>query len=107
MKKTRRGSAAGAVFVDARKEAEFREGHVPGALSAPAAQAEKAIPQALKVLARDRVLVVYCEGGDCQSSLLLAKRLSREGFKDIRVYSGGWAGWTAAGLPVEKGDGPK
>ncbi len=94
----------GAVFIDARKEAEFREGHVPGALSAPAARAEKAMPQALQALARDRALVIYCEGGDCQSSLLLAKRLSQDGFKDIRVYTGGWAGWTAAGLPMEKAE---
>lgn len=94
----------GAVFVDARKETEFRDGHVPGALSAPAAQAEKAVPQALRALTRDRALVIYCEGGDCQSSLLLAKRMSLEGFKDIRVFTGGWAGWTAAGLPAERSE---
>jgi rhodanese-related sulfurtransferase len=93
---------AGSVFVDARKDAEFRDGHVPGALSAPAAQSEKAIPEAVQALARDRALIIYCEGGDCQSSLLLADRMSQEGFKDIRVFTGGWAGWTAADLPVEK-----
>ncbi len=94
----------GTVFVDARKEPEFRAGHVPGALSAPAAEAEKALPQAILALPRDRALAVYCEGGDCQSSLLLAKRLSEAGFKDVRVMTGGWAEWTQAGLPEERAE---
>lgn len=94
--------AGGAVFIDARKEAEFREGHVPGALSAPAAEAEKSLPQGVLALPRGAVLAVYCEGGDCQSSLLLAKRLHDGGFQDIRVMTGGWAEWTKAGLPREK-----
>jgi rhodanese-related sulfurtransferase len=93
----------GAVFVDARKETEFREGHVPGALSAPAAKAEKALPQTILALPRAGVLAVYCEGGDCQSSLLLAKRLREGGFEDVRVMTGGWAEWTKAGLPAESG----
>ena len=50
------------------------------------------------------MIVVYCEGGDCQSSLLQAKRLSDEGFQDIRVMTGGWAEWKRTGLPAEKGD---
>jgi 3-mercaptopyruvate sulfurtransferase SseA len=53
------------------------------------------------------VIVVYCEGGDCQSSLALAKRLHDEGFKDIRVMTGGWAEWIKAGLPAETGDAEK
>lgn len=97
--------AGGAVFLDARKEAEYREGHVPSALNAPAAEAEKALPPFVRDLPREGVLAVYCEGGDCQSSLLLAKRLSEAGFKDVRVMAGGWAEWRRAGLPVEKGDG--
>lgn len=99
--------AGGTVFIDARQEAEYREGHVPSARNAPAAEAERALPPFVRDLPRDRVLAVYCEGGDCQSSLLVAKRLSAAGFKDVRVMTGGWAGWAAAGLPVEKGDGQK
>jgi rhodanese-related sulfurtransferase len=57
--------------------------------------------------AREGTVVVYCEGGDCQSSLDLAKRLHEAGFRDIRVSTGGWDEWRAAGLPEEKSDAPE
>jgi rhodanese-related sulfurtransferase len=94
-----------AVFVDARRSPAYDQGHVPAARSAPVAEAEKTLPQALVDLRRGQLVVVYCEGGDCQSSLLLAKRLHDEGFQDIRVMTGGFDEWTKAGLPVEKGHG--
>ena len=94
-----------AVFVDARRAPAYDQGHVPAARNAPAAEAEKTLPQPLMDLPRGRPVVVYCEGGDCQSSLLLAKRLHDEGFRDVRVMTGGFDEWAKAGLPVEKGHG--
>jgi rhodanese-related sulfurtransferase len=91
-------------FLDARDGDLYREGHVPRARSAPAAEAESLLPVFAQRLAKEAALVVYCEGGDCQSSLILAKRLHDEGFKDIRVLSGGWEEWRKAGLPEETGD---
>ena len=52
----------------------------------------------------ERTLVVYCEGGDCQASIGLARLLHDAGFHDIRVLAGGWAEWRAAGLPESKDD---
>jgi rhodanese-related sulfurtransferase len=92
-----------AALVDARPPSVYAQGHVPGALSVPASGQEKPPASVIPSLSREGVLVVYCEGGDCQSSLLLAKRLSAEGFKDIRVMTGGWEAWLAAGLPAETG----
>ena len=92
------------VFIDARAETVFREGHVPGARSVPYKADETKLPDSLLALPRDRGLVVYCEGGDCQSSLGLAKLCAAAGFKDIRVVTGGWAEWTKAGLPRETGE---
>ena len=98
---------AQASLVDARRPGLYGEGHVPGARSVPAPEAEKALSVDLLNLPREGTLVVYCEGGDCQSSFLLAKRLHDEGFKDIRVMTGGWKAWQAAGLPEERGNGQK
>jgi len=91
----------GAAFIDARPAGTFEEKHIPGARNLPASEGEKRIPAAVLALPRGGPLVVYCEGGDCQSSLLLAKRLHAEGFEDVRVMTGGWADWVQAGLPVE------
>lgn len=96
---------AQAAFIDARRTDLYGEGHVPGARSVPASDAGKALPAGVMNSPRAGTLVVYCEGGDCQSSLLLAKRLHDKGFKDIRVMTGGWAAWKTAGLPEERGDG--
>jgi len=97
-------SAGEAVLFDARPERPFREGHVPLARNLPATESGQKLPAEILELPRERTLVVYCEGGDCQSSLALAKRLHDERFKDIRVMTGGWEEWIKAGLPVEKED---
>lgn len=99
--------AAEAAFLDARAGDLYREGHVPRALSAPAKEAETALPPFFERLPLEGTLVVYCEGGSCSSSLILAKLLGEKGFTDIRVFSGGWEEWERAGLPEEKGDAPQ
>jgi rhodanese-related sulfurtransferase len=100
-------AAGETVFFDARPERSFRESHVPRARNLPENESKLKIPPGLPELPRERTLVVYCEGGDCQSSLALAKRLHDEGFKDIRVMTGGWEEWKKAGLPEEAGDAEK
>lgn len=97
-------AAAETVFLDARGAGPYGEGHVPRARNLPAAASGQKLPAEVLELPRERTLVVYCEGGDCQSSLALAKRLHDEGFRDIRVLTGGWEEWKKAGLPEEKGD---
>lgn len=100
-------AAGEAVVFDARPQRPFRESHVPRARNLPATESKLKIPPDVLELRRERTLVVYCEGGDCQSSLALAKRLHDEGFMDIRVMTGGWEEWERAGLPVEAGDAEK
>lgn len=97
-------TGAAAAILDARAAKLYRQGHVPGALNVPAAEAGRTLPSDILDHDRDRTVVVYCEGGDCQSSLALAKRLHDQGFRDIRVFGGGWAEWTKAGLPEEKAE---
>ncbi len=99
----------GAVFVDSRSRQDFAAAHIPGALSVPVAELKRSGKEASgEVLSEalafpaDQVLIVYCEGGDCQTSVTLAKLIHEKGFTDIRILSGGWEEWTAAGLPEEK-----
>jgi rhodanese-related sulfurtransferase len=100
-------AGGGAVFFDARPALPYGEGHVPGARNLAANDAGPPISAEVKDILRERILVVYCEGGDCQSSLLLARRLHDEGFRDVRVMTGGWEEWEKAGLPEERGDDKK
>lgn len=87
-----------AVFIDSRTPEEFAAGRVPGSLNIPATD----IAAADLDWPPDQTLVVYCEGGACLSSLTAARLLHIRGFRDIRVFQGGWEVWEAAGLPLEE-----
>lgn len=91
-----------AVIVDSRSREEFASGHIPGAINLPLTVARNDRERLPLLLPGDKQLLVYCEGGSCQTSLALAKILYNQGYKNIRVFSGGWEEWLKAGLPVEK-----
>lgn len=95
-------AAATGIFIDARPAPLFREGHVPGARNVPYEMDSTRIPDDTLGILSGRTVVVYCEGGDCRSSLDLAKLLHGRGHRDLRVLTGGWDEWARAGLPVER-----
>ncbi len=90
-----------AVFVDSRSRKEYAAGHIPGAVNIPLEENKTELPDGALPYPPGQVLVVYCEGGDCQTSLALAKLIHDRGFLDIRIFAGGWTEWKAAGLPEE------
>jgi len=90
-----------AVAVDSRTPEEYAAGHVPGALNVPLASSDRALADLVARFPLGQCIVVYCEGGDCQTSTALARFIHDRGFRDIRVYQGGWLDWTSAGLPVD------
>ena len=101
--------ADGLLFIDSRSRSDFAAGHIPGALSVPLDEVEfpgkkrggEGQPGRLDFPGA-QTLVVYCEGGDCQTSIALAKLIHNSGYADIRIFSGGWVEWKAAGLPEER-----
>ena len=90
-----------AVFLDSRAEEKYLEGHILGAVNIPFEGGEHLGEEQLS-FARQTTLIVYCDGNECQSSVLLAQALAEYGFEDIRVFFGGWAEWVAAGLPLSE-----
>jgi rhodanese-related sulfurtransferase len=90
-----------AVFVDSRSGEGFAAGHIPGALNIPLEESKRGLPREALAYPPDQILIVYCEGGDCQTSISLAKLIHALGFRDLRIFAGGWTEWSAAGLPVE------
>jgi rhodanese-related sulfurtransferase len=92
----------GAVILDARAAPFYQQGHVPGAINLARddfARDYQSLAPRLKP-DRDRLIVVYCSGGECHDSKLVASALMSLGFSDVRVFTGGWEQWTQAGLPV-------
>lgn len=89
-----------ALFVDARHSYEFGLGHIKGAISVPMQEFNEHHP-ILEIIPKDKPLVVYCDGEDCNSSKELAGKLIAAGYKDVKVFFGGWTAWIANNQPVQ------
>jgi len=95
--------AQGGVFVDARAVEIYEEGHLPKALSLPLGEFETAIPPFRENVPEETMLIVYCSGFGCTDSFDLGVLLLAEGYRDVRVFEGGFPEWRDAGRPVEEG----
>jgi len=93
------------VFVDARDDRHYQEGHVPGAWQFDHYRAENYLGAVLPVCLTAEQVVVYCNGGDCEDSEFAALTLSGAGItkEKLFVYGGGMTEWITNGLPVEAG----
>ena len=98
---------AGRPFLDARRSADYAAGHIAGAWCAPVWEADLD-DRLLSFKAARRPgpedpIVLYCSGGDCRDSHLLAARLLEQGYFHLLVYRDGFPDWAAQKRPVEKG----
>jgi rhodanese-related sulfurtransferase len=95
------------IFLDARPPEEYKEGHIPGALSFYADDFEKTAPQVLPLLTdKTKEIVAYCHGTSCDLSIHLAQKLAEQGYSNVKVFFGGWPEWKKAGYPITQGDQP-
>ena len=91
----RLSNGAGYTVVDVREKEEYREGHLPGALSVPRGFLDMRIEEAIPDKAAP--LVLYCAGGT--RSLLAGRTLREMGYTNVVSMSGGFGAWKGAGLP--------
>jgi rhodanese-related sulfurtransferase len=92
-----------ALFVDARSEADYRAGHIKGAVNIPDLDFENYIGSFLEKTAAETVLITYCEGDACTLSKSLAEKLSLAGFESVFHLKNGWGQWKERGLPIDSG----
>lgn len=95
----RRLQAGDVVVIDVRPPAEYRAGHIPGAVSAPLPD----LQQVLATLPADREVVAYCRGPYCVYADEAVRLLGRRGVQARRLEDG-FPEWRRAGLPVAVGD---
>ena len=90
----------GILFIDARDEISFNEGHIVSAISST--PYDDMVDKIFIVQGFNEPIVVYCDDAECGLSEDLAYQLQAEGFSKIFVFSGGWNQWVTANLPVTK-----
>jgi rhodanese-related sulfurtransferase len=84
------------VVLDVRPEAEYRAGHIQGAVSAPLEELESIAP----TLPKRREVVAYCRGPYCVYADDAVRLLRARGLRARRLDVG-FPEWRRAGLPVE------
>lgn len=100
---------AGALFLDARRTKDYQEGHIAGAR--PYSIWESDVDEKVKAFLDegpnpDLPVVIYCSGGDCHDSHILAEKLFGVNFNNVFVYKDGFPDWQKRGGPVRTGPNP-
>lgn len=88
------------LFIDARDNTSYMEGHITGAISS--INHNEMVDIIFNNHGFNEPFVIYCDNEECGFSEDLAYQLQAEGFSKIYVFSGGWNQWLVAKLPVEK-----
>lgn len=92
----------GLIVIDARAASFYSAGHIPGALNLARANFGADYLRLRPTLERDKnaPVVVYCSGGACHDSRMVAGALMELGFTNVTVFTGGWDAWTAANQQI-------
>ena len=85
------------LFIDARRTRDYEAGHITGALSMSAWEAD--LDDKVNKLAEEHVfeepIVVYCSNSkECEDSKLVCGRLKARGFTGLMIYAGGFPEWS-------------
>ena len=97
------------VFVDARNEKEYQQGHIPGAYEVDSIDVRnhpENYSATVMVCLQAAQVVVYCNGGDCDESESTAITLRKDwgiANQKLFVFAGGFTEWRTNNLPVETG----
>ena len=86
------------VVLDVRLDAEWRAGHLPGAIHIEAGR----LPTEALPFSKDTPVVVHC--GHADRSTVSISVLERRGYRNLMLLDGGFAAWEAAGYEVVRDD---
>jgi rhodanese-related sulfurtransferase len=104
--------AKGVLFLDARRSSVYEEGHIAGAR--PFSVWEADVDDKVNALFEERQdpaeqnkpIVIYCTGGACEDSHMLAQKLWGVQFNNVYVYKDGFPDWQKRGGAVRTGATP-
>jgi len=78
------------LLIDVREASEYEAGHIPGAINIPL----RTLTENLDKIPADMPVFVYCASGHRAGMALSSLRIL--GYDNVKSYSPGWKGWTAA-----------
>jgi rhodanese-related sulfurtransferase len=84
------------VIVDARTPELYAKGHIGKAINIYAYSDQddpQSYLQKLVDLPKDKVIIIYCDGGHCDLSHKIVEELKSFGYPKVFLYQGGWEEW--------------
>ncbi len=85
------------VVIDARGHDAYTKGHIGRAVNIFPYDEEQVYMNKLLDLPKNRTIVIYCDGGQCELSHMVAETLANLGFTRVFIYTGGWEEWSKRG----------
>ena len=82
------------LLIDVREASEYEAGHIPGAVNIPL----RTLAENLDKIPADMPVFVYCASGHRAGMALSSLRIL--GYDNVKAFSPGWKGWTAANEEV-------
>ena len=92
MKKIVADNSANFIIVDARRSEDYKEARIGNAINIFPYDDESIVIEKVQTLPMSKTIIVYCDGGGCESSHLLGNILNMFGYKFF-IYEGGWEEW--------------
>ena len=94
------------VFIDARDDAHYEKCHIPSAIQFDYYHPDEYIDNVCDFAADAEIVIIYCNGGECEDSIQTARYLTEEieeplPFEIVHVFEGGIQAWYEAGNECE------
>jgi len=89
------------LFIDARSEDNYSDGHIKGALSLSLNRFDDLAGEFLEQYPLESSIVTYCSGRKCTDSHTIAQFLMELGYTNVRVFIDGFPAWKEKGYPIE------
>ncbi len=87
------------ILIDTLSAESYRQSHIKGAISIPAAKIKEIAPLVLPDKSAE--IAVYCGGYQCGASLEAVKALKELGYENVYDFKGGLSVWRANDMPME------
>jgi rhodanese-related sulfurtransferase len=88
------------LFIDARHDFEYKAGHIHGSINVALNSIDTNQIQ-LESIPKEKMLVIYCDGIECNSSIELALKLMDLKYTNIKIFFGGWQEWKKNNYPID------
>ena len=87
--------------VNTLEKEHFEKKHIPKSINVPVSAPDLEQRVEGEAGGKDKPVVVYCAGQECDASAKAGKRLEEAGFSQVYDFEGGTEAWEKAGHPIE------